>query len=255
MLARERPLPKIPAWPIAQAGESLSSWIERTACFYGCALDRWIGQFSIELPVLEEPNIDLDLHEGFRAAVSAWSALPLELLPPLADPENVLPKGARLAFCDQCWDEDVLKQRQPYVRAHWLNWATVHCAHHLRFLSVKNRSVDAGVPYAGWQEIWESKACWRDAFQISNRGLIAGSLWYRPHSPITRRAQRLLRSFERFADPKDFPAKAVLSGVRKAWQSQSLNLPVLIENRIEILRQAVNRLDRGCYCGVVSQCW
>jgi hypothetical protein len=245
MPTRENFLPKIPAWPKPQTAESLSSWVERTACFYGCELDHWISQFSIELPIFDTPNIDLDLHEGFRAAVSAWSALPLELLPSLATPETVLPNGARLNFCDQCWDEDVLKQRQPYVRLHWLNWATVHCARHLRFLSVKNRSVDAGAAYAGWREIWASKACWRDALHIANRGLNAGSLWYRPHDALTRRTERQLGSFGRFTDPKDFPAKAALSNVLEGWRSQPSDLPVLLENRIEILQQALNLLDPG----------
>jgi hypothetical protein len=197
MRAPEHALPKIPACPTPQTAESLSSWVERTACFYGCELDRWISQFSIELPIFDTLILDLDLHKGFRAAVSAWSALPLELLPSLADPETVLPNNARLNFCDQCWDEDVLEQRQPYVRLYWLNWATVHCARHKRFLSVKNRSVDAGAAYAGWREIWASKACWRDALQIANRGLNAGSLWYRPHAGLTWRTESQLRSLGR----------------------------------------------------------
>ncbi len=54
-----------------------------------------------------------------------------------------------------------------------------------------------------------------------------------------------------FTDPKDFPAKAALSNVLEGWRSQPSDIPVLLENRIEILRQAVNVLDRKF--GVVSQ--
>jgi hypothetical protein len=42
-------LPRIPAFPVAQSDESLSSWMERTACFYGCDLGLWVNQFSKEL--------------------------------------------------------------------------------------------------------------------------------------------------------------------------------------------------------------
>jgi hypothetical protein len=45
--------------------------------------------------------------------------------------------------------------------------------------------------------------------------------------------------------PKYFPAKAAPSNVLEGWKSQTSDLPVLLENRIEILRQALNLLDPG----------
>jgi hypothetical protein len=114
-LAHNSNLPRIPICPVPQADECMSSWIERTACFYGCDLNRWLGQFSDGLTPAEY-GFDLDLSGQVRALMSAWSAIPLENLPLPSDASWLLPQSGRLAFCEQCWNEDVRRKRQPYIR-------------------------------------------------------------------------------------------------------------------------------------------
>ena len=237
-------LPKIPICPTFVAEESLSSWIERTACFYGCDLERWIGQFSTELVSDGEPPVDLDLCDKVRLVVSTWSGIPLDKIPPLCDAARALPSFARLAFCEVCWDADVRAGIQPYIRRHWLNWTTVHCAGHERYLSAKKRSVDAGASYVNWQEVWVSNPIWRNALQLQNRGAGAGSVWYQAPKQLPRCTQRLMHLLEQLADPADVLANKALGHVRETWRQRSeerigyVGLPVLLENRIEVLRQA-----------------
>lgn len=238
-------LARIPICPKLEPEECLSSWIERTACFYGCDLDRWIGQFSVELMFHGDSGVDLDLSDGVRALVSAWSAVPLaKLPPPLSDPSRALPNGARLAFCEQCWDADVIGGGQPYIRRDWLNWTSVHCATHQSFLSVKSRSVDAHAPFVSWQDVWTSKPSWRESLELQRRGSCAGALWSRAPMWLPRPTERLFRALERLTDPTDEPAREVLDRVLQRWRlprEQStghLDFPVLLEIRVEVLRQA-----------------
>ncbi len=244
-------LAKIPICPKLEAEECLSSWIERTACFYGCDLDRWIGQFAVELMSSSALEVDLDLSDAVRAVVSGWSAVPLEKLPPsLFDSSRVLPNGARLAFCEQCWDSDVIGGGQPYIRRHWLNWTYVHCATHRSFLSEKSRSVDAHAPFVSWQEVWASKPIWRDSLQLQKRGRCVGALWSRAPMWSPRPTESLFRALERLADPTDVPATEAVLRVLQRWHQPCLDLrghlafPIVLENRIEVLCQAAALLTR-----------
>jgi hypothetical protein len=147
-------LPRIPVCPTALADETLSSWIERTACFYGCDSDRWVGQLSTELLTYGKDSVDLDSSVELRMVVGNWSGVSQGKLPQiLSGTENWLPSNARLVFCEHCWDEDVRNGRQPYIRRRWLDWTTVHCATHRAFLCAKNRSIDQGGSFISWQDV------------------------------------------------------------------------------------------------------
>lgn len=238
------PLAKIPICPKSETDECLSSWIERTACFYGCDLDSWVGQFAMELTSSGDLRLDLDLSDAVRAVVSARSTVPLaKLPPPFFDSSQVLPNGARLAFCEQCWDSDVVSGGQPYIRRHWLDWTYVHCATHRSFLSVKTRSVDAHAPFVSWQDVWASKPSWRASLQLLKRGGCVG-LWSRVPMWSPRPTESLFRALERVADATDVPATEALIRVLQRWRlpceklSGHVAFPVLLENRIEVLCQA-----------------
>jgi hypothetical protein len=73
-------------------------------------------------------------------------------------------------------------------------------------------------------------------------------IWHRPSKRIWRgrRAPNLLICLlDRFADPGDYQASDALSRVQQAWgydhpRSAGRSLPVLLENRIEVLCQVAS---------------
>jgi hypothetical protein len=141
------------------------------------------------------------------------------------------------------WDDDVRNRGQPYIRSHWLNWTTVHCSSHKMFLSVKNRSIDRRAPYVSWQEIWASKASWRESLELPERGGCAGSLWYRAPRQLQRYSESMSRSLDRFADPADISASRALDRVLQRWRTPDhAQFPVLLETRVEVLCQASEQL-------------
>jgi TniQ len=240
VLPRQDLLPRIPVCPIPLADECLSSWIERTACFYGCEMDRWVGQFFPDLRCFGEPALDWDLSDEARNVLSAWSAISESKLPRLSDAALVLPMNARLTFCEQCWDDDVRNGGQPYIRRTWLNWATVHCDRHRAFLSSTNRSVTANASHVSWQELWSRKAGWCEAFELKRRGTGLGSLWFEASRKLL---EPLRRSLVRLGDSTDASAMHALDQTIGAWRLSGQlpgrpELPVLLENRIEMLSQA-----------------
>lgn len=241
MVARQEcELPRIPVCPTPLSDECFSSWVERTACFYGCATDRWVGQFSTDLQCLGESSVDWDLSAEARAVLSAWSAISITNLPRLSDAALVLPMNARLTFCEQCWDDDVQNGDQPYVRRSWLNWATVHCDRHRAFLSSINRSVVANSSGVSWQDVWSRKAAWCDAMELKRRGSGLGSLWFRTSRDLF---DPLRQALVRIGDSTDRPAQRALDQVIEVWRpaappQRRFELPVVLENRIEMLSQA-----------------
>jgi hypothetical protein len=238
-------LSRIPVCPVPLFDECLSSWIERTACFYGCATDQWIGQFSTDVLWFENPSVDWDLSDEARSVLSAWSGISTARLPRLSETSLVLPMHARLTFCEQCWDDDAHNGGQPYVRRSWLNWATVHCDHHRTFLSSINRSVVAHSAGVSWQEVWSRKAAWRDAMELKGRGTGLGSLWFRTTNKLSG---SLRQALVRFGDSTDKSAQRALDQIIGVWNPSPVNdrrrldLPVILENRIEILSQAATAL-------------
>lgn len=233
-------LPKVPIWPLPLTGECLSSWIERTACFYGCEMDSWVSQFRGSSHRAETQTLDWDISCEGRDFLGACCSLPASDLPQLSDPALVLPIQARLAFCKQCWDEDACAGGQPYVRGIWLNWATVHCANHRTFLSSLNRSAFAKGPRVTWQEIWSRDAAWCQALSLKPRGAGLGALWSGQPAEVTEPLRGLL---VRLADPSDAPAMDALTDVMGRWGLlESSNVPVSLTHRIELLTDAATVL-------------
>lgn len=240
-------LPRIPICPLILEQECLSSWIERTACFYGCTLERWTGQFSAELE--PERDLDLDLSEDLRAKLSDWTGISLDRVPLVSEPARILPNFARLSFCEACWDEDAQAGNQPYVRRDWLNWTTVYCAKHESFLSAKNRTADPRATQTTWQDVWASKPNWRSAVQLQAHGLGLWTLCYKMPRQIPRCRERQMASLERFSNSADHAAREALDIVLQTWRPLSKTvgfasgLPLWLENRIEILVQAASILS------------
>ena len=237
-------LPRIPICPAPLVDECLSSWIERTACFYGCEMDRWVGQFFPDLRCCGEPTLDWDLSDNARSVLSAWSAMSESNLPRLSDAALVLPLSARLTFCEQCWDDDARSGSQPYVRRSWLNWSTVHCDRHRTFLTSANRSITANASHVNWQEVWSRKAIWCEALELKWRGTGLGSLWFQASRKLS---EPLMRSLVRLGDSSDVLALQALEKGIGAWHltrspSGRPELPVMLENRIEMLCQAASIL-------------
>jgi hypothetical protein len=234
----------IPVCPIPQASETFSSWLERTACFYSCDLDRWIGQFAEDLSEFGA-DLDLDSSDELRSIIGMWSGISQARLPlPLPKSRNWLPDGARLTFCEYCWDEDARAGRQPYIRRQWTRWTAVHCPDHLVFLCAKNRRGVQNASYFDWYDIWGSRPNWRSSFEISCRPSTSG-LWYRPSERLTNptSSAELFQLLDRLNNPNDLTAFNALANVLRTWTANSGSysqerLPVLLENRIEILKQA-----------------
>jgi hypothetical protein len=93
---------------------------------------------------------------------------------------SLLPKTARLTFCDRCWDDDVRIGSQPHIRRDWTYWATVHCSSHRTFLSARYGNLDKRNELVSWQDVWASDAGWRAALNLQRRSEYSGSGWYKP---------------------------------------------------------------------------
>jgi hypothetical protein len=124
------PLAVLPYAPPPHTDELLSSWIERLGHFYG------IGYLGAR--VILEPsraankrgvNEDLDSSESIRNAAILWSGFAERLMPPVVPMDDtVLEASARLAYCAECWNEDVERGQSPYIRRKWINWLCVACS-------------------------------------------------------------------------------------------------------------------------------
>jgi hypothetical protein len=190
---------------------------------------------------------------------------PARLPSVLSDTSQLLSTRARLAFCEHCWDDDVRSGGQPYIRQHWLKWTTVHCATHREFLSAKYPSLDRYAFFVSWQDIWASKPNWRDAFELRKRAPYSGTGWYRAATGAAHmcRREQLFRLLERISDASDLPANEALTRALESfsfWRHSEqptqiprmcesminnafTEVPGLLENRIELLRQAALLLD------------
>jgi hypothetical protein len=87
---------------------------------------------------------------------------------------------------------------------------------------------------------------------LPERASVQSMVWYRPSERLWRErytVNLLLRALDRFADPSDIRARDALSLVLQSWgyddpRSAVQRLPVLLENRIEILCQAASSVDQ-----------
>src|SRR5258708_5088259 len=115
---------QIPICPPPIPGETLSSWMERTACFFGCDFDHWITPIVLELGEFGDTHIDLDTSEPLRRLLARRTGFPLSRIPAVScrDFPDLLPSTARLGFCRRCWNDDVSNRLQPFIRQAWTRW-------------------------------------------------------------------------------------------------------------------------------------
>jgi hypothetical protein len=258
---------QIPICPSPQRSELLSSWIERTACFYGCDFDHWLAPIQLSLGARKEHSIDIDKNPKLRRSLSSWVGIPLSNMPTALSKTGLvlLPPRARLVFCQICWDEDAASGNQPYVRQIWTHWNTVYCEKHGEFLSAKHTNLDARNDLISWRSVWESRQNWWAPFQLNKRPNFGDAGWYAPGRIAEFHRDRLLTTLRRFHSPLSPTAKQILalslrpalyrvihglvcqtdkSGKRfprmiEPWESvgwkHKLARPVLLETRIAVL--------------------
>ena len=169
----------LPIAPSALPDESLSSWIERIALFYGGDYELGLNAvwtFDQTAPLPREIDVDTDLQ--IRRDVSAWTATEPNHVPALLNPLDALPLRARLAYCPACWDDDVAAGHSPYARRHWACWSTVHCSRHLRWLSARRPISKSESLSAGWAPMWRTREAWAERLELkwyaSNERMLVG---------------------------------------------------------------------------------
>jgi hypothetical protein len=253
-------------YPTPIQAETLSSWIEGTACFYSCDFDHWIAPILFELEQSGGGTIDLDANESLRNLLSKWTGLSLPRIPTscASHESGLLPRPARLAFCESCWDEDIHSGKQPYVRQTWTYWATVHCSVHRAFLSAKFTNLDKRDEYVSWQDVWAAKSGWRCALDLQKRAKYSGAGWYEPIKADRWSARLRDQTFDalsKFECPGDCAATEALDDAKLTFALSGAPLsprgrvarmsgsafsatsgPFLLENRIQVLRLAVEIL-------------
>jgi Bacterial TniB protein len=81
--------------------------------------------------------------------------------------------------------------------------------------------------------------------------VVTRSIWYQTSKRLTDgwRGTQILSPFERFDAPDDRKANCALASVLQAWASgntsdEGSEPPVLLENRIEVLQQAISLLEK-----------
>jgi hypothetical protein len=160
---------------------------------------------------------------------------------------------------DDCWDQDVRNGSEPYIRRHWLKWTMVHCAEHQKFLCAKNRNLSPAAPCSGWQDIWVSRSNWRAALELPDR-VVTPSIWYQTSKRLTDgwHGTQILGLFARFDAPDDRKANCALASLLQACASgntpdKGSETPVLLENRIEVLQQAIS-LQVNSISAIVRLC-
>jgi hypothetical protein len=98
-----------------------------------------------------------------------------------------------------------------------------------------------------------AETCWRLALALPDRGAsVRSMIWHRPSKRVWRGRRTLnllIRLLDRFADPSDYQASDALSLVQQSWEyddprSTGQILPVLLENRIEVLSQVASLVDQ-----------
>lgn len=156
----------MPYAPPPNAGELLSSWIERIGIFYG------IGYLRAR--VILDPNRDsvgwgesedVDSSDMIRRLLIAWTGYRDQLVPPLlpkAD-NRILHVSARLAYCAKCWSDDARNGRAPYIRRHWAYWDSAICAQHQTWLCARRPGDSRGSELNGWAPIWQTNPHWASA--------------------------------------------------------------------------------------------
>jgi hypothetical protein len=254
---------RIPITPVAHRQELVSSWLERTAIFYGCALEQLI------MPILVSDlhkSLDLDSDPAMRFELSRYTGIPVDQIP-ASVPSNqglLLPPQARACFCADCWDDDARAGKQPFVRDIWTYWCTVHCETHQRFLSTIRPHPDKRCGWVSWERTWQTRPNWVSAFQTWRRASGEQGVWWTPNgrkwptwsAGLSRRlisvrkpkGQQLALIERQFESLCPNVARAVMRAGMVTTESDfgtiSYGVPLGLEARIELIL-AIRDLERS----------
>ena len=124
-------------------GESLSSFVERTAQFYGTPINAFLCQLmeGHNWSVYGYRDLDLNppdvLQSRLADSVQDWHS-------PLADHRGfhgwVMAPSLRYAYCPICFSMDLMAGRTPYFRLDWAPFSVTICwEHHAPLFEWKNR--------------------------------------------------------------------------------------------------------------------
>lgn len=226
----------LPIVPNPLPDESISSWVERIAIFYGGQYERALGSVYARaghLPLCQKHDIDTDVEA--RKSLCDWTNAVAARVPALlkTNPINALPKAARLSYCPACWDADVARGQPPYLRRRWSYWSTVHCPTHECWLSARRPAPLKECLNDGWVAVWRSREAWASAFELSVHQPFAQMLvGFDPaalHLPELewRSLSADLNQFERATkvSENNMPNRAVYLKLLKLMQSGSMDFP------------------------------
>lgn len=157
-------------YPRPYPDETLSSWIERIAIFYGGELHAWGGNLLVQVGHLFTPeHQDLDRSENIRRLLQRMSGIALDELPSVLPDSTplTLSRWHRVAFCPRCWDDDIAAGRQPFIRRQWTLWHQVWCPQHHRLLCMRNVApFHLNWDNTSWAPLWQARANWAQAFEL-----------------------------------------------------------------------------------------
>ena len=175
---------RIPLVPPSYDDESLASWIERIGVFYGLDFETWLASVMIWTGTIPSTAThDVDGDKSLRALLVQLTGLPECEAPqtlPAGTPDS-LPQWARVAFCPECWDSDVMCGRQPFVRRRWCSWRQIVCVEHGRYLAARRRIAIAGIPLSqAWAPLWRSRKSWATSLALPYERGASRSLWNAP---------------------------------------------------------------------------
>jgi hypothetical protein len=222
-------LEQLPMAPVVLPDESLSSWVERIALFYGGDYELGLGAVyarAERLPLQQEDDIDVDAQ--IRESVCAWTNSGDADVPALLDGTSLdtLPRRARLTYCPDCWDDDVAAGHPPYWRRRWARWCVVHCDRHGCWLTSRRPWAYMECLHIGWAPIWSTRVHWASTLELQVREAYERMmLGFDPKSIELRVNWRSLGAdlvhFEHACDPSN-AAREDLAIHRKLLQAVSL---------------------------------
>lgn len=158
----------LPVVPKPLSDESLSSWVERIAMFYGGDYEAGLAGLYLRAgrPSWQR-EYDLDTDRQLRAGLCSWTGVADGDVPAILDAasDDTLPRHARVTYCPDCWDDDAKAGRAPYGRRRWMKWSVVHCERHRCWLAARRMPRLKESEYGGWAPLWSSRAQWAKCFE------------------------------------------------------------------------------------------
>lgn len=159
----------LPLSPQPAYDESLSSWVERIALFYGAEYEHWLATLPCGDGYLRSPwESDTDCDEALRVQLAQSTGLALSDVPRVLPSAAgiALPLHARYTYCSHCWNDDVAAGNQPYVRRRWSYWRCVHCQSHHRLLDARLPGPRDKPRTNAWAWLWRQNPRWASAFDL-----------------------------------------------------------------------------------------